>query len=597
MTSTPRFATTLSGRTGARIPMPRSSSPLASNFRDTAAEMPLGEALIAAGLLRREDLEGTLTRQSSSRRRLGELLIEMGLIEEDKLLPFLGERLGLHGVRLREGLIDPEIVRLIPRQVAERLCVLAMFRVHQTLTVAMADPQNLLQVDELERLTGCRVNPVLALRSSIEKILPRCYEDDYQVDDVTAGIDDASVEIQSDVVRVDLDNIAEQADGSPIVSLVNYILVHAIRQGASDIHIEAGRRHSSVRFRVDGQLREVLRPRSDFHAALISRIKVMSRMDIAEHRRPQDGRVHVIVEGKEIDLRASTLPTVLGEKMVLRVLDSSNLTFRLADLGVPPAQMKQFEQMLRRPHGLVLVTGPTGSGKTTTLYSALELIKSVHSNIVTVEDPVEYSLEMVNQVHASQGSTVTFASALRAILRQDPDVIMIGEIRDAETAEIAIQAALTGHLVLSTLHTNDSAGAITRLRDMGIAMYKISAALVGVVAQRLVRCVCPKCRTNYFPGNDVLDRLGFQGDRRRQFAKGEGCPNCFDTGFRGRNGIYEVLTVTSDLRDLMTQDISHQTIRKWYRQHGGQFLLEQGLALAEKGVTSPEEVLRVAGGD
>ena len=458
------------------------------------ADLPLGEALVAAGLLQREDLQGSLAQQTTSGRRLGELLIEVGLIEEDRLLPFLGRRLGVPGVKLREGMIDPRVVRILPRAVSERLCALAMFHVRNTLTVAMTDPQDLLQIDELEQLTQLRVRPVLALRSSIEKLIPRCYEEDFHVNEVSASVDDASVEVQSDIVRVDLNDLTEQADGSPIISLVNYILVHAVRQGASDIHIEAGRKHSSVRFRVDGRLREVLRPRGDFHAALISRLKVMARMDIAEHRRPQDGRVHVIVEGKEIDLRASTLPTVLGEKIVLRVLDSTNVTFRLSDLGVGGQQQRDIESMLHRPHGLVLVTGPTGSGKTTTLYSALEMIKDVHTNIVTVEDPVEYSLDMVNQVHAAQGSQITFASALRAILRQDPDVIMIGEIRDTETAEIAIQAALTGHLVLSTLHTNDSAGAITRLRDMGIASYKISASLVGVVAQRLLRTVCPKCR-------------------------------------------------------------------------------------------------------
>ena len=252
---------------------------------------------------------------------------------------------------------------------------------------------------------------------------------------------------------------------------------------------------------------------------------------------------------------------------------------------------------MHRPHGLVLVTGPTGSGKTTTLYSALELIKSIHTNIVTVEDPVEYSLELVNQVHASQGSAITFASALRAILRQDPDVIMIGEIRDAETAEIAIQAALTGHLVLSTLHTNDSAGAITRLRDMGIATYKISAALIGVVAQRLVRSVCTNCKANYYPTAEVLDRLQYRGDRRRQFVRGEGCSNCFDTGYKGRTGIYEVLSVNSELRSMMTPDLNSEEVRRWYQSKGGQLLLDQGVSLAEKGLTSPEEILRVAGVD
>jgi type IV pilus assembly protein PilB len=565
-----------------------------SSESDQRCDMPLGEALVAAGLIHAEDLDGTLAKQTGSGRKLGELLTELGIIEEEQLLPFLGDRLGCPGVRLREGLIDPLVVRIIPRSTAEQFIAIAMFRIHDTLTVAMADPQNLLQIDELERLSGCRIRPVLALKSSIVRIVPRCYEDDFRVDEVSSDVDDSAVEVRSDIVRVDLNDVAEQADGSPIISLVNYVLVHAVRQGASDIHVEAGRRHSSVRFRVDGQLREVLRPRIDFHAALISRIKVMARMDIAEHRRPQDGRIHVVIEGKEIDLRASTLPTVIGEKMVLRVLDNSRLTFRLDELGVPPSQLGEIDLMMHRPHGLVLVTGPTGSGKTTTLYSALELIKSVHTNIVTVEDPVEYSLELVNQVHVSQGGHVTFASALRAILRQDPDVIMVGEIRDAETAEIAIQAALTGHLVLSTLHTNDSASAITRLRDMGVETFKIAAALVGVIAQRLVRTVCRKCRTNYYPAAEILDRLGYDGDRRRQFVRGEGCPGCFDTGFRGRKGIYEVLTVNSEFREMLTPDIGMHDIQKWYRNKGGQLLLQQGIQLAEDGTTSPDEVLRVA---
>ncbi|MCA9036535.1 MAG: Flp pilus assembly complex ATPase component TadA [Planctomycetaceae bacterium] len=567
------------------------------NFGLIHNDLPLGESLISAGLLRREDLQGSLARQSISGGRLGELLIEVGLIDEDRLLPFLGQRLGVPGVRLRDGMVDPHVVRTLPRSIAERLSVLAMFRVHQTLTVAMADPQDLLQIDEIEQLTGLKVRPVLALRSSIERFLARCYEDDAGTNEVAKSFDDNAVEEHPEVVRVDLNDLNEQVEGSPIISMVNYILVHAVRQGASDIHIEAGRKHSSVRFRVDGRLREVLRPRGDFHAALISRLKAMARMDIAENHRPQDGRVHVIVEGREIDLRASTLPTVLGEKLVLRVLDSTSVTFRMGDLGVSPSQQSQIEAMMKRPHGLILVTGPTGSGKTTTLYSALELIKDIHTNIVTVEDPVEYSLDLINQVDAAQGSQVTFASALRAILRQDPDVIMIGEIRDAETAEIATQAALTGHLVLSTLHANDNAGAITRLRDMGIASYKLSASLVGVVSQRLLRTICPKCQKNYFPSSEVLDRLGYKGDRRRQFVRGEGCPNCFDTGFRGRMGIYEVLTVTEGLREMMTPELNSHSVRRWYQQNGGQLLLQQGIVLAEKGLTSPDEVLRVAATD
>ena len=335
-------------------------------------------------------------------------------------------------------------------------------------------------------------------------------------------MDKDAVELGSDDISVELGDLDVMTDGSPIISLVNYIIVHAVRQGASDIHIEPGDRVSVVRYRVDGQLHEVLRPRHDFHPAIVSRVKVMARMDIAEHRIPLDGRMHVSVEGKQIDLRVSTLPTVLGENVVMRVLDRHSLSFELDKLGLPPEMLTDVRRMLTKPHGLVLVTGPTGSGKTTTLYSALELLKSVHSKIVTVEDPVEYRLDKINQVQADASSSMTFASALRSILRQDPDIIMVGEIRDGETAEIAIQAALTGHLVLSTLHTNDSAGAVTRLLDMNVASYKIAAALVGVIAQRLVRGICPNCKTSYFAPAELLDSLRYQGNRRRSFSRGEG---------------------------------------------------------------------------
>ncbi|MCR4411421.1 MAG: GspE/PulE family protein, partial [Thermoguttaceae bacterium] len=364
--------------------------------------------------------------------------------------------------------------------------------------------------------------------------------------------------------------------------------------GASDIHIEPNRQYSVVRFRVDGQLREVLRPRRDIHPAIVSRIKVMAKMDIAEHRLPQDGRLHVAVEGREIDLRVSTLPTVLGEKVVLRVLDRRRLTFNLDALGIPSDRLDAVKELLARPYGLLLVTGPTGSGKTTTLYSALELIKSVHRNIVTVEDPVEYQIELVNQVQVDEATDLTFANALRAILRQDPDVVMVGEIRDPETAQVAVQAALTGHLVLSTLHTNDSAGAVTRLIDMGVAPYKLSACLIGVIAQRLVRTICPHCRTNHYPPAEFLEGIHYQGDYRRSFARGAGCPKCHDTGFKGRIGIYEVLTGGAEFRRLMVEHADVDAIRQWYRSQGGRTLFEEGLRLAEQEVTSLEEVMRVA---
>ncbi|MBM4077225.1 MAG: type II/IV secretion system protein, partial [Planctomycetes bacterium] len=373
-----------------------------------------------------------------------------------------------------------------------------------------------------------------------------------------------------------------------------YMIVHATRQKASDIHIEPGHKHSSVRFRVDGELREVLRPRNEFHAAIVSRLKVMAKMDIAEQRIPQDGRIHVVVERREIDLRCSTLPTVLGEKCAIRVLDRANVTFNLCDLGIPDDQYRHIKGMLSKPYGLMLVTGPTGSGKTTTLYSAIELIKSDASNIVTVEDPVEYQLERINQVQSSNGRGMTFASVLRSILRQDPDIIMIGEIRDAETAEVAIQAALTGHLVLSTLHTNDSASAITRLMDMGVAPYKIAAALVGVVAQRLVRTICPSCRTSHYASTEQLNLLHYTGDHRRQFVQGEGCEACFDTGFKGRLGIYEVLTATREVRQMIADQKGLEELRDYQKRSGGGNLLEAGIRRAEEGQTSLDEVIRVA---
>jgi type IV pilus assembly protein PilB len=553
---------------------------------------PLGEQLLGASLLTSQELESALRLQATRGQKIGEILLELGVLDVDQMLPFIQQQLGLPAVKVREGLIDPAVVRLIPRETAERFAALAMFKVRQTLTVAMAEPQNLQQIDELERITRLNVRPVFAFGSNIQRMLSRAYEDDFSVDTVTADLDEMAVELRSDPVDVDLTSVESLVDGSPVINLVNYLILQALRRGASDIHIEPARKHSVVRFRIDGQLVEVLRPRRDIHAAIVSRIKVMGKMDIAEHRVPQDGRCQVSVEGKEVDVRISTLPTVLGEKVVMRILDRRRLTFDLDRLGLPRDLLDVAKQLLRRPYGLLLVTGPTGSGKTTTLYSALELIKSVHRNIVTVEDPVEYQLELINQLQVEKSRNLTFVTALRAILRQDPDVIMVGEIRDAETAQVGVQAALTGHLVLSTLHTNDSAGAVTRLRDMGIEPYKIASALVGVIAQRLIRTICPKCRTSYFPPAELLDTLHYHGDKRRSFARGEGCRECYDTGFRGRIGIYEVLVASGDLRELINRNADQAEIRRWFQSQGGRTLLEEGLRLAERETTSLDEVIR-----
>jgi len=560
----------------------------------SALRGPLGQRLLHANLIAHEELEVALTHHAEKGQKLGESLLELGFASEEQLLPFIEAQLDVPGVRLREGLLDPIAVRLIPRPLAERINVLALFRVRNELVVATDDPQDLDRIDQIENLTGLDVRPVFAFQVAISRMQKRAYEEDFRVDAVTADLDDAAVELQLDEPDMDVASVHDLVDGSPVVNLVNYLILQAIRKSASDIHIEPSRKFGTVRFRIDGQLVEMLRPRRDIFPAIVSRIKVMAKLDIAEQRVPQDGRFQVIADGKEVDLRISTLPTVLGEKIVIRVLDKQRLTFNLDELGIADVTLQSIKTLLKKPHGLVLVSGPTGSGKTTTLYSALELIKSVHRNIVTVEDPVEYQMELINQVQVDSNHGVSFAMALRSILRQDPDVIMVGEIRDAETAQVAVQAALTGHLVLSTLHTNDSASAITRMVDMGIESYKLAAALAGVVAQRLVRTICPHCQTSYYPTAEYLKVLHYQGDMRRSFVKGEGCRECFDTGFRGRTGIYEVLTATAELRQLISEDASLETVRKWFHDQGYPSLLDCGLQLAEREETSLEEIARIA---
>ncbi len=571
--------------------LPANTSPMPAVL---PAPQPLGQRLLKAGLINESQLEKALELHLGRGMRLGEALVTLGLISETDILPLIGHQLNFPWVRLREGLVDPQVVRLVPRAFAEQLHCLALFKLHSELTVAMAEPQNLETVDLLEEVTGLRVRPVLSLRSSLERLLPRCYEDDFKVDVLTADLDDSAIELKSDEVYFDTDSIQVLADGSPVINLVNYLIVQAVRQGASDIHIEPSQRWSLIRFRVDGRLREILKPRKDLHPAVVSRIKVMAKLDIAEQRKSQDGRFHVRVDNREIDLRVSSLPTVLGEKIVLRILDRSSITFDMDRLGIPPQQLVKIEKMLHKPHGLVLVTGPTGSGKTTSLYSAVETIKHSGCNVVTVEDPVEYQLELVNQVQVNTARQVTFAAALRSILRQDPDIILVGEIRDAETAEVAIQAALTGHLVLSTLHTNDTASTITRLRDMGIPPYKIAASLAGIVAQRLIRKICPKCRSTHFPNAEQLTLVGYTEETKQPFTRGQGCSACFDTGYSGRQGIYEVLAIDAGVREVIAGEGSLAQFRQQLRLQGGSTLLEEARKLAEAGVTSIEEVMRVA---
>ena len=530
---------------------------------------------------------------------LGELLVDQGVIQSGVLVRVLARQFGIRGCHLRHGLIDPNLLAMIGPEEAERLKAIPMFKVRDTLTVAMAEPQSLPKIDRLCQLTGCKIRPVLALEANILEYVKKYAEGGNDINEFLASLSEEQVDV---VERETVDegpetNLDRMIEGSPIVNLVNMALMTSIRDGASDIHVEPDKKGSRIRYRIDGKLRDLMRPPSGLHAAIVSRLKVIGKMDIAEKRLPQEGRVRIVAEGRGIDLRVSSMPTLLGEKVVIRILDKSNLHTRMETLGFHAEALEAFHRMLHQPHGLVLVTGPTGSGKTTTLYSALYLLRDPDLNIVTVEDPVEYQLDMVNQIQVSEAIGMTFARALRSILRQDPDVIMVGEIRDEETARVAVQAGLTGHLVLATLHTNDAPGAVGRLVDMNVEPYLLSSVLNGVVAQRLARTVCPNCATKYYPTENVLKDAGLSGMTGRPFMHGVGCDACHNSGYRGRLGIYEVMEVNGDLRRMIHRAAASHEIRQRLREMGRLSLREEGVRFAMDGRTSLEEVLTVTHSD
>ena len=564
-------------------------------MRDRAAEFRLGDALVAEGVISQEQLDRILAEQRANGGMVGEMLVERGVVSSSEMLGFLAAQLEVPYCQLRHGLVDFSLLELIGEEEAERLGAIPMFKVHDTLTVAMVEPQSLPKIDRLSQLTGCKIRPVLAARSNILEYIKKYASGNTDVDSFLASLAERDVEVVEresvdDGPATDLDRMVE---GSPIINLINVVLLTAIRDAASDIHIEPDKQGTRVRYRIDGTLRDLMKPPAGLHASIVSRVKVIGRMDIAEKRLPQEGRVRIVAEGRDIDMRVSSMPTLLGEKVVVRILDKANLKIRMQDLGFRRETLEAFERMLRQPYGLVLVTGPTGSGKTTTLYSALDLIRNPELNVVTVEDPVEYQLDMINQIQVHDAIGMTFARALRSILRQDPDVIMVGEIRDEETARVALQAALTGHLVLATLHTNDAPGAVARLLDMGIEPYLLSSALNGVVAQRLARTVCPNCVAKYIPTANVLEDAGLADKPGRPFRKGAGCKECHNSGFRGRAGIYAVMEVDPDLRRLIHRAAPTHELRDALRRQGVLTLREEGIRLALDGQTCLEEVLAV----
>jgi type IV pilus assembly protein PilB len=552
----------------------------------------LGELLVTAGKINQEQLDDALKRAKAANRILGETLIEMGAVKQTELLQIVGQQIGLPAVELRAGMIDTAVIDRIPREKAQFYGVIPMFYVQDKLTVAISRPLSIFDFDDLERIADCSIQLVLCPPEQVRTMIEKHYAKEVNVEGLIGAID-AKVEINDGESR-QAEEINEYSENSPVASLVNYVLSTAITEKASDIHIEPDGKILRVRYRIDGVLREMMTQKISLHPAMVSRIKVMARLDIAERRRPQDGRIQVVISGREIDIRVSTLPTTGGEKVVMRVLDSSNLVLEFEQLGFRPQLITKLRRILSRPHGLMLVTGPTGSGKTTTLYSALQQLRSPEKNIVTIEDPVEYQLGMVNQVQVNANIDLTFASVMRSVLRQDPNIIMLGEIRDSETAKTAVEASLTGHLVLSTLHTNDSVGAITRLVNIGVEPFLVASSVIGVVAQRLARKICQQCRVKTEVNAELRARLQLPDDGTPYF-KGAGCKTCFNSGYRGRVGLYEIFEIQPESRVLLEANASAGKLRQLRKKAGETTLFDEGIIAAKAGLTSLDEVLRVAG--
>ncbi|MBY9077579.1 Flp pilus assembly complex ATPase component TadA [Paenibacillus sp. HN-1] len=542
----------------------------------------LGDLLVENGIISQEQLQEALVEQRKTKRKLGDLLISQGYITEQQLIEVLEFQLGIPHVSLFKYQIDPAITQIIPESLAKRYQVLPFLKEGGKLMVAMADPLDYFAIEDLRMSTGFRIEPAISTRDELQRAIARHY-----------GMRDSMNQMLVELpTQEEIEETEITDEDSPIVRLVNQMIQQAVQLRASDIHVDPGENNLAIRYRIDGTLRtERLIPKQ-MQGFITARLKIMARLNIAERRLPQDGRIKMQFDYRMVDIRVSSLPTMHGEKIVLRLLDLSTGVKSVDTLGFSENNAAAFKEMIGRPYGILLITGPTGSGKTTTLYSALNHLNEESVNIITVEDPVEYQLEGINQVHVNPAIGLTFAAGLRSILRQDPNIVMVGEIRDTETAEIAVRASLTGHLVLSTLHTNDAVSSITRLRDMGVEPYLIASSLIGVVAQRLVRKICTDCRETYTPSTQESIMLERYGLRTEVLHRGRGCGSCNSTGYRGRFAIHEVLKIDDRLRQMVADSASVEELRTAARERGLVQLMEDGLLKVSQGLTTLQEVLR-----
>jgi len=542
----------------------------------------LEEVLVERGILTQEQLDSAKKEAEETGKSLKDVLIDSGFISKEHMPLLLSIELGVKTVDLANVIVEPEVANLIPESVVRKFKVLPLFREGNNLTVAMADPTDIRIIDELHRETGLMIEPVLASEMEIVRAIDQTY-----------GAADTIYEIVKSIDEKRILSAKDAGEEAPIVKLTNLIIVQAIRDRASDIHIEPEEKMVRVRYRIDGVLHRVVSLPKFLQMPVTSRIKIMSDLDIAERRLPQDGRIKMDVGNKSVDLRVSLQPTLHGENIVIRILDKSSIMIGIENLGFSKQDLRTFLDLIHKPYGMILVTGPTGSGKTTTLYSALNRLNTEDRNIMTMEDPIEYQLPIVRQTQVNPQIGLTFAAGLRAILRQDPDIVMVGEVRDLETAEIAVHAALTGHLVFSTLHTNDAPSAFTRLVDMGVEPFLVSSSVIGVIAQRLVRVICEKCKESYEPTPAVLKELGLPEAKKLKLHRGKGCPLCKGTGYKGRIGIYSVLKVTPKIQELIVSRAPAGDIDKVARSEGMRTLREDCLDKVVNGITTVEEMLRV----